>query len=107
LRKALRADLASRGRRAASIASIEPLRGERTSGRTDIQIAHAVRHSQNDAEQAIRNLTGVRVVLNNIEVKPRAGSIDVQRAIEEALDRRAKRAAERVNVEGPSRSGPR
>jgi osmotically-inducible protein OsmY len=42
---------------------------------------------------------GVTQVINDIEVQPRAGSTDVQRAIEAALERRAKREAARVDVE--------
>jgi osmotically-inducible protein OsmY len=54
---------------------------------------------KDDAARAVRNLVGVTQVINDIEVQPRAGSTDVQRAIEAALERRAKREAARVDVE--------
>jgi len=53
-----------------------------------------------DAERAIRNLVGVRAVVNVIEVK--AAKVDaarVRRSIEEALERQAEREARRVWVE--------
>ena len=100
-------------------------------GRTDTQIAHAVRHAlewdvfvpetrihttvsngwvtlegdvdlwnqREDAERAIRNLTGVQGVVNKIEIRPQAYAADIQRSIESALERRAQREAARVQVE--------
>jgi osmotically-inducible protein OsmY len=55
-----------------------------------------------DAERAVRNLTGVRGVTNRIAVTvtpPRDLPRDVRRAIEDALERRAHRQAERVRVD--------
>jgi osmotically-inducible protein OsmY len=55
---------------------------------------------RNDAERAVRNLTGVKLVLNKITVKatkPVPG--DVRKAIEQALDRRAEREARRIRVD--------
>jgi osmotically-inducible protein OsmY len=52
------------------------------------------------AEKAIRNLAGVRVVLNKLEVKPpRVAAGDVRQAIEGALDRQAEREAKQIQVE--------
>lgn len=51
------------------------------------------------AERAIRNLAGVRAVVNKLEIKPPpvfAG--DVRRAIEDALERRAVREASRLDL---------
>lgn len=52
-----------------------------------------------DAARAVRNLTGVSVIINEIEVKPQAGVLDVELAIQNALERRAKREAASVDVE--------
>jgi osmotically-inducible protein OsmY len=53
-----------------------------------------------DAERAIRNLVGVRAVVNVIEVKaPKVDAARVRRSIEEALERQAEREAKRVWVE--------
>lgn len=55
-----------------------------------------------DAERAVRNLAGVRGVTNRIAVAvtpPRELPADVQRAIEEALARRAHRQARRIRVD--------
>ena len=53
-----------------------------------------------DAERAIRRLSGVRAVTNKIEVKPsRLAADDLREAIEEALERRAEREARRIKVE--------
>ena len=55
---------------------------------------------RDDAERAVRNLTGVKIVVNKITVKPaKPVSQDVQRAIEQALERRAEREARRIRVE--------
>ena len=57
---------------------------------------------RNAAERAVRNLSGVKLVLNKITVKPtKPVPEDVRRAIEQALDRRAEREARRI----PSMSG--
>ncbi len=53
-----------------------------------------------DAERAVRNLTGVGGVVNRIRVVVRAARAeDVRQAIEEALERRAEREARRIHVE--------
>jgi osmotically-inducible protein OsmY len=55
---------------------------------------------RNDAERAVRNLTGVKLVLNKITVKPtKPVPEDVRRAIEQALERRAEREARRNRVD--------
>jgi len=55
---------------------------------------------RNDAERAVRNLTGVKLVLNKISVKPtKPVPEDVRRAIEQALERRAEREARRISVD--------
>lgn len=53
-----------------------------------------------DSERAIRNLEGVRAVVNVIDVKaPKVDAARVKRSIEEALERQAEREAKRVWVE--------
>ena len=53
-----------------------------------------------DAERAIRNLTGVKVVVNNITVTPAKPVIgDVRKAIEQVLERRAEREARHIGVD--------
>jgi osmotically-inducible protein OsmY len=53
-----------------------------------------------DAEGALRNLTGVKGVVNRITVKPtRPVTADVRKAIEQALERRAEREAKRIHVD--------
>lgn len=56
---------------------------------------------RDDAEKAIQHLNGVRLVINNIIVKPPKSlrTEDVRRAIEEALQRRAARESERLLIE--------
>jgi osmotically-inducible protein OsmY len=55
---------------------------------------------RNDAERAVRNLTGVKVVVNRITVKPaKPVAEDVRRAVEQALERRAEREARRIHVD--------
>jgi osmotically-inducible protein OsmY len=101
-------------------------------GRTDTEIAQAVRHAlqwdvfvpdekitstvtdgtvtlagsvdrlsqRDDAECAVRNLTGVRGVVNTITVKASKPAHDaVRKAIERALERRAEREARDIKVE--------
>ena len=52
-----------------------------------------------DAERAVRNLTGVRGVVNQISVsQPRVAPERIRTAIEEALERRAEREARRIDV---------
>jgi osmotically-inducible protein OsmY len=53
-----------------------------------------------DAERAVRNLTGVKAVVNRITVTPmKPVTADVRKAIEQALERRAEREAKRIRVE--------
>ena len=60
----------------------------------------ALLRERGDVERAIRRLSGVRGVTNNIEVKPSAvAAADVRETIEEALERRAEREARRIKVE--------
>ncbi|MEK6288458.1 MAG: BON domain-containing protein [Acidobacteriota bacterium] len=71
----------------------------------------ALLRERNDAERAIRRLTGVRGVTNKIEVTPaKLQAEDLREAIEKALERRAAREARRVKVEvhdgGVKVSGP-
>jgi osmotically-inducible protein OsmY len=53
-----------------------------------------------DAERVIRELAGVRAVVNKIEVLPAhpVASDDVRRSIEDALDRQASRHADRIKL---------
>lgn len=52
-----------------------------------------------DAERAVRNLVGVRGVVNQITVsQPRVAPEGIRTAIEEALERRAEREARRIDV---------
>lgn len=53
-----------------------------------------------DAEQAVRNLSGVSGVTNKIAIKPLPVSADdVRVAIEDALERQAEREADRIRLE--------
>lgn len=103
-----------------------------SAGRTDTDIARAVRHAlewdvfvpdtrirstvsdgwvtlegqvdywnqRADAARAIRNLAGVRGVSNEIEIQPpKVIPYDVRKAIEGALERQAKREAQRINLD--------
>lgn len=55
---------------------------------------------RDDAERAVRNLTGVKSVVNSIIVKaPKPVTEDVRKAIEEVLERRAEREARRIRVD--------
>jgi osmotically-inducible protein OsmY len=51
------------------------------------------------AELAIRDITGIRGVTNNITVKPRVSPTDVKQKIEDALKRSAELDARRISVE--------
>jgi len=120
------AEAAHRLRGVLDVANDIVVKAPGTPGRTDTEIAHAVRNAlawdvfvpdtrirstvsdgvvtlegdvdtwtqHEDAEKAIRNLSGVRTVMNLIEVKaPRVDPAKVRKAIEEALERRAEREA--------------
>ena len=53
-----------------------------------------------DAERAVRNLTGVKIVVNKITVTPaKPVTGDVRKAIEQALERRAEREARQIGVD--------
>lgn len=100
-----------------------------TPGRTDTEVAHAVRNAlawdvfvpdariqstvsggvvtlegdvdtwtqRDDAERAIRNLSGVKAVMNAIVIKgPKVDAAKVRKSIEDALERQAERTADRV-----------
>jgi osmotically-inducible protein OsmY len=55
---------------------------------------------RDDAERAVRNLTGVKSVVNRITVTPpKLVTEGVQKAIEQALERRAEREARRIRVD--------
>jgi osmotically-inducible protein OsmY len=53
---------------------------------------------KNAAEESVKQLTGVKGVINNITVKPHATSVAVQRKIEAALQRHATLDAEGIQV---------
>jgi osmotically-inducible protein OsmY len=55
---------------------------------------------RDDAERAVRNLTGVKVVVNKIVVAPSKPAADsIRKAIQGALDRRAEREARNITVD--------
>jgi osmotically-inducible protein OsmY len=55
---------------------------------------------RSDAERAVRNLTGVRGVVNRIEVRAlRLQSRDIRDALEAALQRHAARDAKRISID--------
>jgi osmotically-inducible protein OsmY len=55
---------------------------------------------RDDAERVVRNIRGVRRLLNQILVKPAAGEAhQVQKSIEAALERRAVRKARQINLD--------
>jgi osmotically-inducible protein OsmY len=56
-------------------------------------------HQRDDAEQAVRRLTGVRGVTNLITVASRPAPEDLKQKIEEALIRGAKLDAQRIELE--------
>jgi osmotically-inducible protein OsmY len=120
------AEAAHRVRGVLDIANDITVKVPGTPGRTDSEIAHAVRDAlawdvfvpdarirstvsggvvtlegdvdtwtqHEDAEKAIRNLSGVRIVMNLIEVKaPTVDPVKMRKAIEDALERRAEREA--------------
>ena len=58
------------------------------------------RSSQREAtERAVRNLTGVKMVVNKITVTPKPVTGDVRKAIEQAPERRAEREARQIGVD--------
>lgn len=50
------------------------------------------------ADRAVRRLTGVRAVFNQIEVKPHVHAADIKKRIEAALERQADLAASKIRV---------
>jgi len=123
------AEAAHRVRGVLDIANDIAVKTPGTPGRTDTDIAGAVRNAlvwdvfvpdtrirstvsngvvtlegdvdtwtqHDDAARTVRNLSGVREVVNLIEIKaPRVDAAKVRKSIEEALERRAEREAKRV-----------
>lgn len=126
------AEAAHRVRGVLDIANDIVVKTPGTPGRTDTEIAHAVRNAlvwdvfvpdtriqstvsdgvvtldgevdtwtqHEDAERAVRNLAGVRAVMNLIAVKgPKVEALKVRKSIEDALERRAEREAKRIWLE--------
>lgn len=70
-----------------------------TEGFVTLEGAVATLREKEDAEAAVRNLTGVRGVRNALLVAAvRADPAQLRESIEEALERRAEREAERIRV---------
>jgi len=68
----------------------------------EVTLRGEVKHcwERDDAERAVRNIPGVRGVLNEIRVNPLArASMDIRKSIEAALERRALREARRIHLE--------
>ena len=58
------------------------------------------RSQRENAERAVRNLTGVKIVVNKIAVtSAKPVTEDVRKAIEQALERRAEREARQIGVD--------
>lgn len=122
------AEAAHRLRSVLDVANNIAVRTPGTPGRTDTEIAHAVRNAlvwdvfvpdtrirstvsagvvtlegdvdtwtqHEDTARAVRNLSGVREVVNLIEVKaPKVDAAKVRKSIEDALERQAEREAKR------------
>jgi osmotically-inducible protein OsmY len=71
-----------------------------SNGRVTLEGRVDVWSQREAAERAIRNLQGVRGIANNITVTPpNVSSLEVRRAIEEALERRAEREGRRIQVD--------
>ena len=126
------AEAAQRVRGVLDVANDIVVKTPGTPGRTDTEVAHAVRNAlvwdvfvpdarirstvsdgvvtldgdvetwtqHEDAERAVRNLAGVRAVVNLIEVKaPKVDAAKVRKSIEDALERQAEREAKHVWLE--------
>ena len=52
-----------------------------------------------DADSPVRVLVFIKGVTNKIDIKPRVFSGSVRKSVEEALERRAQREANRIDVE--------
>jgi osmotically-inducible protein OsmY len=59
----------------------------------------ATAYQKRAAENAVRDLTGVKSVVNLVEVKPRPSTVEVKSAIEAALKRSAEVDANHIKVE--------
>jgi osmotically-inducible protein OsmY len=71
-----------------------------TNGSVTLQGTVETLMQRDAAERALRNLTGVRAVVNEIAVQAPAGINEhVTEAIERALERRAERQARRIRIE--------
>jgi len=125
-------EAAHRVRGVLDVANDIAIRPPGTPGRTDTEIAKAVRSAlewdvfvpeyrvqstvsggvvtlkgeveswsqRDDAERAVRNLSGVRGVTNRLEVKPpKVAATEVQKSIEDALERQAERTAKRITLD--------
>jgi osmotically-inducible protein OsmY len=58
----------------------------------------AWQYQKQAAEDAVRRLTGVQGLINNIEIKPKISAHDVQKKIERALTRHAEIEAQAIRV---------
>ncbi len=56
-------------------------------------------YQKQEAERAVRSLTGVKTVVNEITVTPRVSAVGVKRKIEDAFKRSAKIDAGHIKVE--------
>jgi len=76
------------------------IRSSVSSGRVVLEGQVDFCSQREDAARAIRNIRGIRSVLNRIEVHPTADEpYLVQKSIEAALERRAEREARRINLD--------
>jgi osmotically-inducible protein OsmY len=55
-------------------------------------------YQRDDAENAVRKLAGVKGILNDIKIKPKAQAFDIKQRIETALKRNADLEAESIKV---------
>jgi osmotically-inducible protein OsmY len=68
----------------------------------EVTLRGEVKHcwERDDAEKVIRNIPGVRRVINEVRVEPMPiVPLDIRKSIEAALERRALREARRINLE--------
>ena len=71
-----------------------------TEGRVTLEGTVDTWSQRADAERAVRNLSGVALVVNKLAVEPRKPVTgDVRHAIEQALERRAEREARHIRVD--------
>jgi osmotically-inducible protein OsmY len=57
------------------------------------------KYQQTEAENVVRNLMGVKAVINLINIKPMARPLEIRRKIENALRRAAETDAQRIKVD--------